>query len=57
MIHLLRKQVMALTDEGYVWVDVPVEVETDASGKIIRERFIEREQSDLSRSIDQKVKP
>jgi hypothetical protein len=37
---LLRKPVLALTDEGYVWVDVPVEVVTDTRGKIISERFL-----------------
>lgn len=40
MTSLRFKPTLALTDEGYVWVDVPVEVETDASGKIISERFI-----------------
>jgi hypothetical protein len=35
---------LALTDEGYVWVDVPVEVVSDTRGKIISERFIDRNQ-------------
>jgi hypothetical protein len=40
MTSLRFKPVMALTDEGYVWVDVPVEVVTDTRGKIISERFL-----------------
>jgi hypothetical protein len=41
---LVRKPMLALTDDGYVWVDVPVEVVSDTRGKIIFERFIDRNQ-------------
>ena len=44
LTSLVRKPMLALTDEGYVWVDVPVEVVSDTRGKIISERFIDRNQ-------------
>lgn len=41
LVTLTRKPTMVLTDEGYIWVDVPVEIATDDRGKVISERFIE----------------
>jgi hypothetical protein len=47
--RLVRKPTLALTDDGYVWVDVPVEVVSDTRGKIISERFIDRNQPETNR--------